>query len=272
MDPATTRTLPEYEHPPVSEVAFGALFQPVAGLVLPHLGAFWATLTKEFPRAEEAPPLLPLVEVFGSEPATIDLGLSDLPLPRIWLVQADGRGLVQLQKNRFHFNWRKQEEGDEYPRFPAVSARFFELFDLYSNFLESQGLSGPDPIQYELSYINTIPLSEDLEMNLAVHQILRDFEWSAGERFLPSADQFSWELGFAFPDQSGRLHCIARTGRFRLTGKPVLSLELTARGMPTEAGLDDMRQWFDVAHEWVVHGFTDLTTPEAQDAKWSRIR
>ena len=30
-----------------------------------------------------------------------------------------------------------------------------------------------------------------------------------------------------------------------------------------------IHEWYDVAHEWIVRGFTDLTTPEIQRV-WER--
>jgi len=33
-----------------------------------------------------------------------------------------------------------------------------------------------------------------------------------------------------------------------------------------------MRNWFDLAHEWIVRGFTDLTEKEMQETIWKRER
>jgi uncharacterized protein (TIGR04255 family) len=265
--------LPEYAKPPVSEVAFGVLFQQGSRILLPHIGAFWAEVRSDFPRVEEAPPLFPVVETFGDQPSTLDTGV-ELPIPRSWFVSEDERALLQLQKDRFHYNWRKRDDDDEYPRFPSIASRFFEFFGRFRTLTLSVVGKPPAALQYELSYINTIALSGDTGLHLAVQDVLRDFEWGGKERsFLPAADNFTWELTFRLPDEQGRLHCIARTGRLRGSGGPVLSLELTARGMTKQQPDDEslMKAWFDLAHEWVVRGFTDLTTKAAQDS-WGRIR
>lgn len=269
--PSTDSKLPEYADPPVTEVAFGVLFRPGSGILVPHIGAFWAAVKDDFPKVEEAAPLLPVVETFGDQPGTVDLGV-DLPLPRSWLVSADERALIQLQKDRFHYNWRKREDADVYPRYPTIAKQFESYYSRYCSLVAAMNDVRPTPLQYELSYINTIQLPPSTGLHLAVQSVLRDFEWGGQERsFLPAADNFTWELTFRLPDEMGRLHCVARTGRLRANGQPVLSLELTARGMAQADEDDSLKTWFEVAHEWVVRGFTDLTTADAQKT-WGRSR
>jgi hypothetical protein len=40
-----------------------------------------------------------------------------------------------------------------------------------------------------------------------------------------------------------------------------LSFNLTARGAPEKSTPDSIFAWFDVAHEWVVRAFDQLTEP-----------
>ena len=42
---------------------------------------------------------------------------------------------------------------------------------------------------------------------------------------------------------------------------PLLVLELKTRAIGESASKEAIREWFDLAHEWIVRGFTDLTTP-----------
>ena len=46
---------------------------------------------------------------------------------------------------------------------------------------------------------------------------------------------------------------------------------MTARAVgELETDKKAIREWFDVAHEFIVRGFTDLTTPEVQRSVWER--
>jgi uncharacterized protein (TIGR04255 family) len=93
--------LPEFDVPPVDEVVFGMLTQPVAGLAIPHFGRFWESVKDTYPKCQEAPPILPLVETFGDQAATMNLELSDVPLPRVWLVSESENYLIQLSATGF---------------------------------------------------------------------------------------------------------------------------------------------------------------------------
>ena len=50
---------------------------------------------------------------------------------------------------------------------------------------------------------------------------------------------------------------------------PLLILELRTRGLCESMQQEGFREWFDLAREWIVRGFTDLTTPEIQEL-WER--
>jgi hypothetical protein len=51
---------------------------------------------------------------------------------------------------------------------------------------------------------------------------------------------------------------------------PLFVLELTARGLGESTNKNTTREWFDVAHECIVRGFTDLTTHAVQKEFWER--
>ncbi len=56
----------------------------------------------------------------------------------------------------------------------------------------------------------------------------------------------------------------------RIDKRRFLSLELTARGLPSDSPEQNMEGWFASAHEWIVNGFGDLTTQEAQTVLWQK--
>ena len=68
--------------------------------------------------------LLPLavqIEGSGGSPAQPEVELlENPPLPRVWFLEPNGNKLIQVQRERFHHNWRKINPGDEYP---AAQAR-----------------------------------------------------------------------------------------------------------------------------------------------------
>jgi uncharacterized protein (TIGR04255 family) len=266
------KPLPEFDPPPVNEVVFGMLTQPVAGLAIPHFGRFWERVKDTYPKCQEAPPILPLVETFGDQAATMNLELSDVPLPRVWLVSESENYLIQLQRDRFHCNWRRVRPDDTYPRYPAVRDRFEAALDSFRMFLTEFDLPVAKPLQFELSYINHIPINAEFPLADEIKRILRDYAWESEGRFLGEADQFSSSLAFLMPESLGRLHTVARLGQHRETRERILSLELVARGLPASFETSEMWSWFDLAHEWIVRGFCDLTEEAIQRDEWRRVR
>jgi uncharacterized protein (TIGR04255 family) len=93
----------KFDRPPVVEVACGVLFAGQSPIKTVHIGEFWHRIKDEFPRFEDALPLMPMVE--GTDVSLEDFGWSSLPpLRRAWLLNEDGSNLIQVQQDRFLFN------------------------------------------------------------------------------------------------------------------------------------------------------------------------
>lgn len=198
--------------------------------------------------------------------------LLDLPpLRRIFYIDATGNFLLQLQPSRFLANWRKQRESDEYPRFSVAHQRFLGSWETFIGFLKETGLSTPQVNQYELTYINHIIEGHDA-FPIGIEQFLPMFSWKSARstRFLPDPRSVNFISQFPMPDSKGILHVTVKHGRRVSDRKGLLVLDLTARG-PGRKDWSDMGEWFSTAHEWIVRGFTDLTSPAAHKT-WERQR
>ena len=265
--------LPEFENPPVVEVVCGVLFQELASLLAPHLGLLWEKFKRDYPTCQEVPPLASIVERFD-EAAQVQIEFTDKPpLPRIWLIHRNQNGIIQVQRDRFLHNWKKVPPDDEYPRYRAVIQMFRDRLATFEAFLTETGLGTIEPKQYELTYVNQIPAGQAWTTLDDLGKVFPDFAWRPSQqRFLPSPEIVNWRTSFVLPERSGRLHATIRTGKRAEDGTRILGLELTARGMPAEASREAMWRWFDLAHEWVVRGFADLTGNEMHDSVWRRTR
>jgi hypothetical protein len=69
--------------------------------------------------------------------------------------------------------------------------------------------------------------------------------------------------------EGGRLRVMMQPAIRRQGAKEVLQSTLTARGRPRRPELGASLGWFDLGHEWIVRGFTDLTTA-AMHTIWRR--
>src|SRR5438132_1441838 len=91
------------------------------------------------------------------------------------------------------------------------------------------------------------------------------------DRFLPGIEHLNLRTSFELPNRTARMHVSIRDGRRKDDMKPVFLFELTVRGFPGDQSRNEMWKWFDIAREWIVRGFTDLTTDDIQRKVWRRI-
>jgi len=255
-----------FERPPVVEVVFGVLFGGLTNLRAAHIGVFWDRVRDEFPSVDEAPPLLPVIEAREPLPVEeIEIGLVP-PFRRTWLRSADGHRLIQLQHDRFIYNWKRDSPEDGlYPSYDKVIIDFERLWGEFNTFVVQENLGELLPRQLELVYVNIIPVDRIPKNDPVFVDHRRD---STQSRFLPDPESFTWRTSYPLPESSGRLHVLAATARQSSTGAPIIRLEVSARGI-NDAAVPDTRAWFDLAHEWITNGFTDVTTTKMQ-TEWGR--
>ena len=121
--------------------------------------------------------------------------------------------------------------------------------------------------QYELTYVNHIPVGDGWETLADIGSVFRDLTWAESHDFLPAPEGLQWQSQFRMPNTSGRLHVKINKGVRRTDSKSLLLCELTARGIDAEKS---MSEWFELGREWIVRGFTDLTTDFAHRELWRR--
>ena len=263
--------LPEYDNPPLNEVVFGVQFKELEGLKTLHVGAFWEKISKaKYPEFTENPPLAHMIETYGDpqakSPGPVFERLDAPPLPRFFFISEDERRLVQLQKDRFHQNWRKRGEEAEYPRYESLYPQFAKSWELFRDFVVGQSLGELQPDQYELTYVNHIKQGSGWENEQDIEEVFPWFKCKIENNSSDKLENVSWGRIYKFPDNAGRLHVSMKQAFIIDKKTPVLVLNLTARGF-AESGLKD---WFNMAHDRIVRVFTDLTGPSIQEAIWKR--
>lgn len=254
--------LPSYKKPPVNEVVCGMRFYTPDKLRIPHIGLLWDKFRLEYPIIQHAPPI-----ASAKGGLLIDDAIG-LPLPRIWFINKSDDQLIQFQFDRFYFNWRRRQS--DYPRYAHVIKNFESVWNTVVNFFNELEMGELKPSECELSYINHIPKGQGWNTIDDLPRIFSDFVWKqTTRRFLPNPENVSWQAEFSLPEKKGHL-IVSLKQAIRTEDKVSLFvLELTARGVGESTSKDAVREWFDLAHEWIVRGFTDLTNPEVH-LVWER--
>jgi len=256
--------LPDFDNPPVIEVVCGVQFDEVEPYHATTFGSFWQLVRDEYPKVEDKAPLPTVFERPALVPQTIRAEIADSPpFPRVFLVGKPPNWLIQLQRNRFLHNWRKVNDDDAYPRYPAVFQRFEAAWQLFTSFWAEAEMGELRVNQLEITYINHIAVGDGWRDLGEIGHVFRDIEWKDGSRFLPRPESMGFGMTFLLPEKQGRLNVSVKQGLRQRDRAAVLVCELTARGMPSTTGIADLKTWFDMGREWIVKGFTDLTADRA---------
>lgn len=266
------RTLPEYEQPPVIETLLSVQFSPLAQFSIPHFGLYWAKIRADYPNYEVQAPLGPLVEQFGEETRRqpgIKVEIVHGPEVRCWFIDKSGTRLTQVQRDRFIHNWRKAGDEDVYPRYAKIKPKFIEEWGGFCSFLDEAGLEKPEVNQCEVTYVNHVELGKSWKSYGELDKVIACWSGSYSGNFLPDPESVLLNASFVIPEQKGRLHIVMQRALRTRDAKEVLQLTLTARGKPASSRLEDISEWFDLGHEWIVRGFTDFTTKEMHEL-WRR--
>lgn len=261
--------LPEYETPPVIETSIGLQFEGLSGYQSLDAASFHARIRDKFPRVEEHPPMDPAFETFG--PRSSLLGTPQLQLiqaaiqPRYFFLNEDGSELVQLQRDRLFYNWRKR--GAEYPRYAHVRATLLQLLESFSSWASDESLGTPIPTQVEAVYVNAIPLVDSEGSGCGLSFI---FPWLKGLRGMTEDGLFQFRRRLL--DEAGepvaRLNFSLRYGTDEGSARSA-QLMLHVRGHPAGPSFENCVSMIDAQREVIVRTFTEITSPSAH-ALWRR--
>ncbi|MBN1972461.1 MAG: TIGR04255 family protein [Sedimentisphaerales bacterium] len=263
--------LPYYTKPPVNEVVFGIQFKKIQDFKAPHTGILWESFgRKKYPQCKEMPPISHTIENFDAVPTkTSPIIIEDIirpPLPRIFFISEEKKHLIQIQEDRLHLNWRKLKTQDEYPRYNNLYPKFQEYWSSFITFIKDMNLGSVEPDQYELTYVNHIPRGDGWVDISKLEDVFKHIQPNVNTDFLPKPENVSWRFSYVLPNNSGRLHVSIRIAVNKESNNQIIIFDLTARGFIP----DKIDSWFGMAHEWIVKGFTDLTTSYTQDTIWRR--
>ena len=168
------------------------------------------------------------------------------------LISPNSNMLIQVQPDRFLFNWRRVEENISYPRFDNI----YDHFDIALEKLKL--VIGAD---YE-SKLN------QLELTYVDHVILEDFrrnDFNPGNVFNffncdNDIKNINLEYSIPFEEIGGVWNLLLKSALRKKDNKKLLVYESTCRGFLSL----DIRDWFEKAHEIQLMQFMEGLTDEAK--------
>jgi uncharacterized protein (TIGR04255 family) len=265
-----TSISPDFERPPVIEVALSLQFRPLELLRSAHLGLMWSNFRSEgFSRVEDHGELEPVFEDFDAKPSPrvgVRMHAFDdaPPLPRIWFLNEGQNELIQFQRDRFIVNWRQGAEAEPYPRYGRIRDRFLSAFAVFAEFLQSEKLGEIVPSQCELTYVNHIPSGEGWATHGEADRVITVWKNEYSDSYLSTPEDVAVAMRYRMHDERGtplgRLHIMFHPAMRTTDLSPIFVMNLTARGEPRPSDLEGALNLFDRQHEWIVRGFASVTT------------
>jgi uncharacterized protein (TIGR04255 family) len=269
--PATP--LPEFEDPPVSEVALSVQFAPLETWRSPHAGLYWSRISAHYPHTDTQPPLPSQTEKFGIEfwqRPMVRVEIANPDIGRFWFVADPPTKLIQVQRDRFIINWRKVKGDETYPRyFAEMRPRFEREWREFKTFISEQKIGTIAVEQCEVTYVNELVQGKGWETFQDSVKLFAPWWKDGTDGFLPRPESLVLSGSFQFPEERGRLHFTAQHVRRQTDEREAIQLLLIARGKPASGNDSDILAWMDIGHEWIVRGFADLTSQQAHQL-WKR--
>jgi uncharacterized protein (TIGR04255 family) len=270
MSPSVSEStdLAEYRRPPVVEVAASIEFENIRELDAARLGLLWTRFRHDYPRTEQHPPLQTSSEAFELKRGG-RLGFSvetSFPAPRLWFLNTDGTRLIQVQSNRLVLNWRELDTGQEYVRFSALRELLSDTVKEFVAFLQDEKLGDLLPDQVELTYVNHISARTISGHRRPLSDFVTCWNSAPSISLLGNAEETSFRSQYVLAEdglRSARVFVELDSAYTAKDREPIYVLNLVARGAPEAQSVKSAFDFLDRAHEWIVNGFTLLTTNEA---------
>ena len=262
----TVPTIKSFKDAPVIETVLSIQFKPIPGFTIPHFGLYWKGIRDEFKDCEIKNPIVHMIEDFQRGPtqrsSVIDLELSPERAIRYWFMEPTRNTFIQVQQDRFIFNWQRIEKEDVYPRYKKTREKFLEEWKKFCAFLASENLPTPEVDQCEVTYVNHLEYTAGWDSYGELNKIVSYWSGKASGDFLPPPEKVNINIRYAIPNDQGRLYVSLQPVIRTRDAIEVLQLNLTARGAPVSSKTEDVFNWLDLGRKWIVQGFTDFTTDE----------
>lgn len=261
----------DFARPPVEEVVLSVLFNPLDRLLAPHLGEIWQEFKKNgFAHIVEQPPVAPAVEMPVSDQGA-QLHFSNVPdLARICFIHQTDTEILQVQRDRFTFNWRKAGPDQVYPGFSAICEKFEGFYTRFTQTVKNMQIGEVAPTQYELTYIDQFMHGDGWETLDDIGKIYTLFSHSSQtQSFWSGMEAVNFHASFPVADLHGRLH-LALSNRIKMPEQtPTLQTDFTVRGFP-EGTEEAMIAWFKSSRDHIREKFVSMFSDDIQTQIWGR--
>lgn len=241
-----------YKKAPLVEVVIGLQLKEE---IIPNeylFGTFYEKNKINFPNIQEHPPLHSIIErIDGQSEIILPNGFST----RKYFIEKAENKLIQIQKNRILFNWRANDNGQQYPHYENVLKEYISIV----NSLDSDLKILKNVNQLEFTYVDHIEVEFLLNEGLNLSNVFSFINLENDIKTINCVFNI-WNENI-----NGNVIVSLKTGKRNKDQKKILILETTCRGYRTD--LPSISEWYNIAHKILLEYFEKLSTEKIK-ALW----
>jgi uncharacterized protein (TIGR04255 family) len=187
-------------------------------------------------------------------------------LGRVIYTAEDDSSLIQVQQNRFGFNWKRADDDSDYPKFEVNGKKFLEELAEFDGFCNSEGLVRLTPTFCEVVYVNHIHPQANETIGQLFNAVFSGIAVGTSESPLSEMETLAFNRTYELGEQMGRLYAEIALSIDAATS-PFLFFKLTSR-MRHENG--DVSDTLGEAHDWLIKAFLSLTNENCRRQRWGQ--
>jgi len=237
-----------------------------------HLGLFWSRVREAYPKLQDAEPIEPQIERFGTDARSERLPQLRIaaahPAARLRMSSEDGHVMLQLQNDRLVLNWRRLGGGAEYPRWTTVEPQFWSAFRELERFARDEQLGVIEPNQWEVTYLNHLAKGREWQSPGDWRRMLPGVIGSTDVITSGTLESTGCHAHFVLPENAGRLHVDVTHG-FAGTDEAadeLIVVQLTARGTADESR--DLASGLSLGRRAIVRSFAEIAGDHVRKEIW----
>jgi uncharacterized protein (TIGR04255 family) len=240
----------EFSNPPLNEVICGIQYKTTTPYNFTLEYDFYNRVKEALPKVEKIMPIINSQQEFEAS----------IGVPRYFLKSNEEEKLIQLQAEKFFFNWRKLDShAIPYPRFSTVYSEFNDYWRTFStDVLQDKNIAISN---LELTYINSIDIQSSSETITPLAKVFSFFHNTAN---ILDSDEFNMTFGVPIDQCAGKMVCtLTKTSR-KDNNKKILLFQISILGKLSE-GIS-LEKWFSNAHCIILEYFDKYTSEEAKNS------
>ncbi len=183
------------------------------------------------------------------------------PLVRYVFQNPSRTRLIQVQRDRLVYSWRRQDEAGLYPHYQTIKPTLETAFSQLQELVADRDYGKLTIERVEVTYLNPIAVGTNPGEVQRIAELIAPWSGEYSDSLLDEPTAATLMLTYALEEDGlsdGVLWISLGEAKRERDDKDVLLLRLTAHGKPLDSS--SLFASLDVAHEWVTRGFKSITS------------